>query len=156
MNVKSVTSTRCVQMAIVDVNLDIMATATNAIKASSKDNIHYLLMVSSVWGVKKSVPDKRTLVVAGLKLVFAFHLLFTTEKVIRLVKNVGLENKLPPSWFEVKDNFFVAQMDWVSGNGDVGTWGSQMLYKLHHSLFFPAQQWFCRHFTTTDLEALPS
>ena len=34
MNVKSVTSTRSVQMDIVDVNMDIMVTATNAKKAS--------------------------------------------------------------------------------------------------------------------------
>lgn len=39
MNVKSVTSTRSVQMVIVDVNMDIMATATNAKKVRSVDNV---------------------------------------------------------------------------------------------------------------------
>ena len=38
MSVKSVTSTRSVQMVIVDVNMDIMAMATNAKKASGADN----------------------------------------------------------------------------------------------------------------------
>ena len=44
MNVKSVTSTRSVLMDIVDVNMDIMATATNAKKeASTVDNLNFNL-----------------------------------------------------------------------------------------------------------------
>lgn len=41
MNVKSVTSMQSVQMATVDVNMDIMATVINAKKASNIDNIVY-------------------------------------------------------------------------------------------------------------------